>query len=111
MRSASRNGSELRLVLLGRGTAEAQREFDRAFRDIPVQISNLGLRSADEASRNSCRFRRDPLCVRGRLFPSTPAARSRELRADCRSSVMPGKQAYPLSKRAWSWFHMENAKL
>jgi len=73
MRSAARNGSKLRLVLLGRGTAEAQQEIDRAFADIPVQISNLGLRSADEVSRTLAASD-VMLCVRGPLFPRRGSA-------------------------------------
>jgi glycosyltransferase involved in cell wall biosynthesis len=73
MRAAARNGSKLRLVLLGRGTAEAKSEIDRAFAEIPVPISNLGLLNADEVSRTLA----DSdvmLCVRGRLFPRRGSA-------------------------------------
>ena len=64
---------KLRLVLLGRGTAEAQQEIDSAFGDISVQISNLGLRSADEVSRTLANSD-VMLCVRGPLFPRRGSA-------------------------------------
>lgn len=73
MRSASTNGSNLRVIFLGRGTAEALQEIDRAFEGIPVQVSNLGLRSAEEVSRTL--IDADAmLCVRGKLYPRRGSA-------------------------------------
>ena len=73
VRWAAADGSKLRLIFLGRGTAEAQQEIDRAFDDIPVQISNLGLQSANEVSRTLAGSD-VMLCVRGRLFPRRGSA-------------------------------------
>lgn len=73
VRTAARNGSKLKLVFLGRGTAEAQEEIGRAFEGIPAEISNLGLRSAEEVSRTlaDCDAM---LCVRGKLYPRRGSA-------------------------------------
>jgi len=73
MRSASTNGSKLQVIFLGRGTAEAQQEIDRAFDGIPVQVSNFGLRSAEEVSR-TLSGSDAMLCVRGSLYPRRGSA-------------------------------------
>jgi glycosyltransferase involved in cell wall biosynthesis len=69
----SLNGSKLRVVFLGRGTPESKEDIEKAFRKIPVEVSNLGMRSAGEVSRilgESDAM----LCVRGRLFPRRGSA-------------------------------------
>jgi glycosyltransferase involved in cell wall biosynthesis len=72
-RCAVAEGSKLKLVFIGRGTPEAQQEIDRTFLDIPVQVSNLGLLSADEVSRTLAGAD-VMLCVRGQLFPRRGSA-------------------------------------
>ncbi|MBZ5696713.1 MAG: glycosyltransferase [Acidobacteriia bacterium] len=73
MRSAAANGSKLGVVFLGRGTAAAQPDIDRAFDGVPVQVSNLGLQSADEVSR-TLSGSDAMLCVRGKLYPRRGSA-------------------------------------
>lgn len=73
MRSAATNSLGLRVLFLGRGTAEAQTDIDRAFKGIPVQVSNLGLRSADEVS-STLAGADAMLCVRGKLNPRRGSA-------------------------------------
>jgi glycosyltransferase involved in cell wall biosynthesis len=73
MNLAAANGGQLRLVLLGRGTPEAQEEIERVFQGSSVGVENLGLRSAEEVSRvlgESDAM----LCVRGKLFPRRGSA-------------------------------------
>jgi glycosyltransferase involved in cell wall biosynthesis len=72
-RAAASNGSSLHLIFVGRGTAEAQPEIERVFRDIPVQVSNLGLRTAEEVSRILASSDA-MICVRGKLFPRRGSA-------------------------------------
>jgi glycosyltransferase involved in cell wall biosynthesis len=67
MRLVSADVPRLRLVLLGRGTTEAQEQIDHAFQGIPMEIANLGIQSADEISRTLAQSDA-MLCVRGRLF-------------------------------------------
>ena len=72
-RFAASNNSSLRFVFLGRGTAEANDLIASAFRDIPVELSVLGLLDADEVSdvlANSDVM----LCVRGVIFPRRGSA-------------------------------------
>ena len=66
-------GRKLRVVFLGRGTAEAQGEITRAFDGIPAEITNLGMRSAKEVSDAlvSCDVM---LCVRGEMNPRRGSA-------------------------------------
>jgi glycosyltransferase involved in cell wall biosynthesis len=72
-RVAAQSGAKLRITFLGRGTREAQGEIERAFRDIPVEVSNLGLLDAENVSDVLARC--DALlCVRGRLYPSRGSA-------------------------------------
>jgi glycosyltransferase involved in cell wall biosynthesis len=73
MRFAAANGGQLKLVFLGRGTEEARREIEDAFRGAPVQISNLGLRDAEEVSRILAESDA-MLCVRGQLYPRRGSA-------------------------------------
>jgi glycosyltransferase involved in cell wall biosynthesis len=49
-RVAAKSGANLRITFMGRGTREAQDEIARAFRDVPVDVSNLGLREAETVS-------------------------------------------------------------
>jgi len=73
MRLAASNGTRLRAVFLGRGTAEATEEIERAFQGSSVEVLNLGLRSAEEISR--ILGEADAmLCVRGKLFPRRGSA-------------------------------------
>ena len=72
-RSVSSNGAQLRVVFLGRGTAEANEEIDRAFHGSSVEVLNLGLRSAEEIGRVLSESDA-MLCVRGKLFPRRGSA-------------------------------------
>ena len=73
IRSATTNGLKLHVVFLGRGTAEAKKEIERAFVDIPVEVSNLGLLSAEKVSQTLAQSDA-MLCVRDRLFPRRGSA-------------------------------------
>jgi glycosyltransferase involved in cell wall biosynthesis len=73
MRSLEAKGVKLRLVFLGRGTAEARDEIMRAFEGVPVDVVNLGLRGAEEISRTLSESDA-MLCVRGTLFPRRGSA-------------------------------------
>jgi len=73
MRMAAMNGDKPRVVFLGRGTAEAQKEIERAFERAPVEVANLGLRSAAEVA-HALAEADAMLCVRGELFPSRGSA-------------------------------------
>jgi glycosyltransferase involved in cell wall biosynthesis len=66
-RFVTKDGSNLRLIFVGRGTEEAREEIERAFKDIPSEVSNVGLQSAEKVSRIlvECDVL---LCVRGMLF-------------------------------------------
>ncbi len=67
------NGLKIRIVFLGRGTPESKTDIEEAFRGIPVEVLNLGIRRADEVSR--ILGEADAmLCVRGRLFPRRGSA-------------------------------------
>jgi glycosyltransferase involved in cell wall biosynthesis len=58
----------MRVVFLGRGTAEAKGEIERAFSGTAVEVRNLGLVSAAEVSETI--ERADAmLCVRGMITP------------------------------------------
>jgi glycosyltransferase involved in cell wall biosynthesis len=59
---------QMRIVFLGRGTAEAKEEIERAFRGAPVEVRNLGLVSAAEISETLADADA-MLCVRGRITP------------------------------------------
>ncbi len=73
MRSVAARGVKLRLVLLGRGTAEAKGEVARAFEGVPVEVLNMGLRGAEEISQTLAQSDA-MLCVRGKLFPRRGSA-------------------------------------
>jgi glycosyltransferase involved in cell wall biosynthesis len=67
------NGLKIRIVFLGRGTPESKTDIENAFREIPVEVLNLGIRRAEEVSQ----ILGDAdamLCVRGRLFPRRGSA-------------------------------------
>ena len=61
------NGNKPRVIFLGKGTAEAQGDIDRAFASIPAEIVNLGVRPAEEVSRTLAAADA-MLCVRGELY-------------------------------------------
>ncbi|MFZ0885992.1 MAG: hypothetical protein WAN14_21495 [Candidatus Acidiferrales bacterium] len=66
-RTAIADGAKFRLLFLGRGTSEAKEEIAHSFRDLPIDVSNLGLLDADQISEifaNSDAM----LCVRGRVY-------------------------------------------
>jgi glycosyltransferase involved in cell wall biosynthesis len=73
VRAAAKTDANLRVVFLGRGTAEARYEIKSAFAQIPVHLSNLGLQDAEEISRVLAESD-VMLCVRGRLYPSRGSA-------------------------------------
>lgn len=66
-RTAIADGARFRLLFLGRGTSEAREEIEHSFRELPIEVSNLGLLHADQISdilANSDAM----LCVRGRVY-------------------------------------------
>jgi glycosyltransferase involved in cell wall biosynthesis len=73
MNLAAANGIRLRVVFLGRGTAEATEDIGHAFQKSSVEVLNLGLRSAEEISRVLSESDA-MLCVRGKLFPRRGSA-------------------------------------
>lgn len=73
VRPAAIAAANLRVVFLGRGTAEAKNEIKSAFAQIPVQLSNLGLQDAEEISRVLAESD-VMLCVRGHLYPGRGSA-------------------------------------
>jgi glycosyltransferase involved in cell wall biosynthesis len=68
VRTAVANGSEIRMVFLGRGTDEAKREIARAFAEVPVEVSVLGLLGDHKVSETLGRSDA-MLCVRGEITP------------------------------------------
>jgi glycosyltransferase involved in cell wall biosynthesis len=66
-------GRKLRVVFLGRGTAEAKDEITRTFDGTPAEISNLGIRDAMEV-RDTLVSSDVMLCVRGKMFPGRGSA-------------------------------------
>jgi glycosyltransferase involved in cell wall biosynthesis len=73
MNLAAANGIRLRVVFLGRGTAEATEDIEHAFQKSSVEVLNLGLRSAEQISRVLSESDA-MLCVRGKLFPRRGSA-------------------------------------
>jgi glycosyltransferase involved in cell wall biosynthesis len=73
MRVVSTGSSRPRLVLLGKGTSEADPQIQRTFEDVPVDVVNLRIRSAEEVSQILAEADA-MLCVRGRLFPRRGSA-------------------------------------
>jgi glycosyltransferase involved in cell wall biosynthesis len=61
------NGVKLRFLVFGRGTAEAKERIALAFRDIPVEVSVLGLLGADKIS-DVLADSDAMLCVRGAIY-------------------------------------------
>ena len=72
-RSLASNGTELRVVFLGKGTAEAKDEIQRAFEGTGVEVSNLGVLSA-EAVAGVLAKSDSMVCVRGALYPGRGSA-------------------------------------
>jgi glycosyltransferase involved in cell wall biosynthesis len=73
VRAAAPHGLKLRLILIGRGTAEAKKRIEPALADTPVEVIVLGIRPADEVARilaDSDAM----LCVRGSLYPRRGSA-------------------------------------
>ena len=66
-------GRKLRVVFLGRGTAEAKDEITQAFDGTPAEISNLGIRDAVEV-RDTLVSSDVMLCARGKMFPGRGSA-------------------------------------
>lgn len=67
VRFAVRKGLSLRIVFIGKGTTDAKDEIDRAFNGTPVEVLNLGIRSAAEVSRTLGESD-VMLCVRGTIY-------------------------------------------
>lgn len=70
---AAQNGSKVRVVFMGRGSTEAEPHIARLFRDVPVEISNLGIVTAENISDTlaGCDAM---LCVRGKICPNRGSA-------------------------------------
>ena len=66
-------GRTLRVVFLGRGTANAQDEITRAFDGTSAEISNLGAQEA-KAVRDTLMSSDVMLCVRGEMNPTRGSA-------------------------------------
>lgn len=67
IRTATATGVQIRLLFLGRGTAEAKGDIARAFRNVRVEIKNMGLESQETIS-DALASADAMLCVRGRLY-------------------------------------------
>jgi glycosyltransferase involved in cell wall biosynthesis len=66
-RKAIEDGARFRILFLGRGTSEAREEITRSFRELPVDVSSLGL--LDAARISDILAQSDAmLCVRGRVY-------------------------------------------
>lgn len=76
IRVAAKSGARLRVVFVGRGTKEAAAEISSSLENLPVEISILGLLSA-EALTDTFASADAMLCVRGMVN-------------QCRSSVIAG---------------------
>lgn len=68
VRRAANHIPQMRVVFLGRGTAEANEEIERAFSGTAVEARNLGLASATEISETLASADA-MLCVRGMITP------------------------------------------
>lgn len=73
LRTTAMTGAKLRIVFLGRGTAEAQEVIEQAFAQAPIEMRNLGLRSAAEVA-DTLDEMDAMLCVRGELLPGRGSA-------------------------------------
>lgn len=67
LRVASANVPDLRLILVGKGTAEAKDEIEQVFAGTRTEVLNLGIRSPEELSHVLAESD-VMLCVRGKLF-------------------------------------------
>lgn len=67
------NGWKIRLNFFGRGTAPAETDIARIFAQLPIDVRNFGLQSADAVSRHLSEAD-VMICVRGRLFPRRSSA-------------------------------------
>jgi glycosyltransferase involved in cell wall biosynthesis len=72
-RSAVSSGAPIRFVFFGRGTSEVRKQIECAFRDIPVEVSILGLLDASEIG-GILADSDVMLCVRGAIFPRRGSA-------------------------------------
>lgn len=72
-RKAATNGTEVQVLFIGRGTTSAEATIAQAFRDVPVDIANLGLLSAENVSDTlaACDAM---LYVRGKVCPNRGSA-------------------------------------
>jgi glycosyltransferase involved in cell wall biosynthesis len=73
VRAAAMQGIKLRLILIGRGTAEAKERIEAALSGTPVELIVLGIRPAEEVSRTLADSDA-MLCVRGSLYPRRGSA-------------------------------------
>src|SRR6185437_8127764 len=73
VRAAAESGLKVRVLFVGRGTAEARDEIARIFRHPSIEVANLGVRSSDEVSR-ALGESDVMLCVRGPLNPRRGSA-------------------------------------
>jgi glycosyltransferase involved in cell wall biosynthesis len=73
VRAAAGGDENLKVVFLGKGTAEAKNEIKAAFARVPVEVSNLGLQDAGEIARILSESD-VMLCVRGLLYPRRGSA-------------------------------------
>ena len=67
IRTATEAGVQIRLMFLGRGTAEAGDDIARAFKNLDVEINNMGLQSPGTIS-DALASADAMLCVRGKLY-------------------------------------------
>lgn len=70
---AAANGAAVHVFFVGRGTGKAEPEIARIFRDVPVEVANLGILSAELVSEKlaECDVM---LCVRGKICPNRGSA-------------------------------------
>lgn len=72
-RSVIASGAKVRLLFLGRGTAEAREDIGQAFCNMPVEVSIMGLLPTAEITETL--LRSDVmLCVRGTVYPRRGSA-------------------------------------
>jgi glycosyltransferase involved in cell wall biosynthesis len=67
VRTAIADGANFRLLFLGRGTSEAKEDIVRFFRDIPIEVSNLGRQDANQIS-DIFASSDAMICVRGMVY-------------------------------------------
>ncbi len=73
VRASAKNGTRLRVVFFGRGTAQAKIEIRSAFEGIPAEVVNHGLQAPEEV-RRLLDHADVMLCVRGPLYPRRGSA-------------------------------------